>query len=303
MAEPPPPYHPPVESVGTSMDHGNDTGIQRWATLPLRIAIMAMILGFGVLLVPIPTGGPDAHAFLLAATCIEALVAMVAAAILFVRIKQKQAGMEPAVLVTVGLLAACLVVPLTARGFVKIRAHVQRSINYGPELEKLAEFYDALNRFAQDNGGRFPTHVSQLTDRGLPATLFWSSWRRLDQSLPAASSKPQPVYRFGDFVFCHAGLDPNHLPADSILAFTAKLAPTERDLSLQGTRRYEPNVRAVLFGDGRTLRVPDHQFDKLLENENLRRTQQFGLPAIETRQFDPEPGHELMVHAAHLVYS
>ena len=279
------------------------TAVHGWAPIPLRVALVGLCLGFGVLLLPIRSPSAGLHSTLLAAACLSALVAAVGAVLVLFRLHRHGAGAEAMAVVLTGFLAPAMTVPVATKGYRIIHQHVRRSLDYGPQFEKLAAFYDALNRFAATHEGRYPDHAAELAGKSLPAETFLSPWRRQD-SMPNIPSMGQgPVYRHGDFVFCYKGLEAGSAPADSILAFSTKLAPHERRLVLSGPERYDPAGRAVLFADGRTRRVPDHQFDRLLQMENQRRADRFGLPPIEPILFDPEPNQNLMVRLGHLVYS
>lgn len=274
-----------------------------WAPLPLRIALVALCFGFGVLLLPFQSPSAWLHSTLLAAACLTAAAAATGSILVLFHLHRHGAGIEPIALTFAGFLAAVMAVPVATRGYQKIHRHVQRTHDYGPQFEKLAAFYDALNRFAVAHEGRWPDHVSELTGPSLPAETFLSPWRRPDRTPKPPSDAQGAVYRHGDLVFCYRGLGGASAPADSVLAFSAKLAPQERRLGLSGPARYDPDGRAVLFGDGQTRRISDHQFEQLLQKENRRRADRFGLPPIEPLAFDPDPDQDLMVRIMHLVYS
>ena len=266
----------------------------RWAMLPLQIGIVAVLIGLVVVILPIPAGGTDAHAFLLVAAFFEGLCAAIASVVICVRMRRAGVGLEPMTLSAAGLIAACLVLPLTATGLERIRHHAQRERDYGPGLEKLEAFYDALNQFATEHDGKFPDKLTTIvsTDDTSP---FRSTWRRPGTEPTVRTVTATDIYRHGDFVFCYKGLGGTDAPPSSILAFSAKLAPGERNLELSGTGRHAPGTRLVLFGNGRAQAIADFQFQRLLNAENQRRIKKFGLRPIEPRQFEHEHDPNLAV--------
>jgi hypothetical protein len=272
-----------------------EEGPARWAMLPLRIGLMAMVMGIMMVLIPVPIGGTDAHAFLLVTTVFEALCAAVAAVVITVRLVRHGAEAEPIVLAISGLIAVALVAPLASHGLDKIRRHAQRQFNYGPGFEKLEAFYDSLNHFATDHDGQFPDHVRELTLPGDLPNPFLSAWRHHGSNLSFQSLQPASVYRHGDFIFCYTGLGGTAAPPDSVLAFSARLGPTDRDLSRIGTGRHAPQIRLILFADGRTAAMPLYRFEQLMQRENQRRAKQFGLPAIRMSDFEPEEHQNMAV--------
>jgi hypothetical protein len=166
--------------------------------------------------------------------------------------------------------------------------HARRTVGRDLEIEKLTGIYRAAYVYSIDHGGQFPPHAGSLIGVNHLTAKSFVSYFNKDQTPPRyiPGTDPGPVYRFGDWIFCYAGLGGEHAPSEAFFGFETRRRPGQIVEKPPVPVRYQPEIRQVVFMDGHASGMVNGDFDKLLAAENNRRVEVFHLPPIELDKID-----------------
>ena len=147
------------------------------------------------------------------------------------------------------------------------------------DRENLRRISEALDDYALDHG-KYPPHASELLNQGYvtDADVFLTLPNLLN-GLPATQgpSEPQPVYRYGDYVFATAGQgEPRQVPPEAVLIYACKISADQRN-------------RYVRLGSGDIIYESDAGFRKRMDEENKRRSELGASYVIDVDDFDSVP--------------